>query len=867
MEKVKIEVKVPQTNASVYDMKLSENEKDWFRNNGEYYIATYNTEHDTNYVGYNPVRIKVPNGTMKLTGNNKITTNNTTVTLNDMKQKVPAENVLMLVGCDEVRVEIPEDITIPEITEGTQTVMNQTPLIEESGKYSIAKWKLDNLDEIPEGVDLAKIKGFNEVEVNIPNKLVNMNSELPMGDNDHPNTGTIDTNGTYDITWWKNNSGNVPNKEKYIGFNNVKVNVLPKILSDQVINIPSNNYVLNINNIWNNDHPNDRKDAFNNVTIHYNESGSGGSSDLVNAVIQSNNTLSQTIISQSNNAALQMITLNNQTIFPILDRLVNGFEEVKLYLLQNRLNSSNQYMYSVTNNINGGSLTAPNRLIEIPRVLTSQQVTELNALVGGDAAKIKMVLDSLYIKLLGVDEDGQIRPLIPNNNSNNTKELSPPKENQQNRLFKIDDIEPPKKKMRGDVPKYEISNYKRDYLFSTKNVNDEFSKDFYATYSCNQVIKTEMLEYDTLILEKSDLGTTVQYDIETNFYNTDDNPLVPDDPQVPDGPGHYDLNPLGIRKLNVVVPNKILKTTNTEQTRALATVNFNNTNQGLATISLSDVNFDGFESPVYATITGTNFPNNTINSQVEILSPNGLTISNYNTVNNTNYIGFTSVKPKNDNTYSTSNTAYELTSTTAKNIPIGDNCSGLSNVYVKPKNYTSYSSNNRYSITSNGNGYISIPSNYSGLGTIYYNVNVKKLDFIAPKNSIIFKIVNTSSGTDVGAVNINSFVKHKSSSSFTAANPMYCFIYFDTSNNNRLISVELVEYYTVNTNVTVSIPANCYSYYFTGAGVNNQLRFYFGGKLINVCELNPTPGQMYGCSGSSITSLSDIGLVDYLIGS
>ena len=241
MEKVKIEVKVPQTNASVYDMMLNENEKDWIRNNGEYDISTYNTEHHTNFVGYNPVRVKVPNGTMKLTGDNKITTNNTTVTLNDMKKKVPAENVLMLVGCDEVRVEIPEDITIPEITEGTQTVMNKTPLIEESGKYTIAQWKLDNLDEIPDDVNIASIKGFNEVEVNIPNKLVNMNSDLPMNDGNQPNTGTIDTNGTYNITWWKNNSGNVQDRDKYIGFNNIKVNVKPKILTDYVVNVPSNN--------------------------------------------------------------------------------------------------------------------------------------------------------------------------------------------------------------------------------------------------------------------------------------------------------------------------------------------------------------------------------------------------------------------------------------------------------------------------------------------------------------------------------------------------------------------------------------------------------------------------------------------------
>ena len=238
MEKVKIEVKVPQTNASVYDMMLNENEKDWIRNNGEYDISTYNTEHHTNFVGYNPVRVKVPNGTMKLTGDNKITTNNTTVTLNDMKKKVPAENVLMLVGCDEVRVEIPEDITIPEITEGTQTVMNKTPLIEESGKYTIAQWKLDNLDEIPDDVNIASIKGFNEVEVNIPNKLVNMNSDLPMNDGNQPNTGTIITRNINNIIcqYFRFN----------IYFNIIKTNIFITILNISRIIFPPCNIICTI---------------------------------------------------------------------------------------------------------------------------------------------------------------------------------------------------------------------------------------------------------------------------------------------------------------------------------------------------------------------------------------------------------------------------------------------------------------------------------------------------------------------------------------------------------------------------------------------------------------------------------------------
>ena len=70
MEKVKIEVKVPQTNASVYDMMLNENEKDWIRNNGEYDISTYNTEHHTNFVVIllSPVNFIVPFGTLTLTG-------------------------------------------------------------------------------------------------------------------------------------------------------------------------------------------------------------------------------------------------------------------------------------------------------------------------------------------------------------------------------------------------------------------------------------------------------------------------------------------------------------------------------------------------------------------------------------------------------------------------------------------------------------------------------------------------------------------------------------------------------------------------------------------------------------------------------
>jgi hypothetical protein len=118
---------------------------------------------------------------------------------------------------------------------------------------------------------------------------------------------------------------------------------------------------------------------------------------------------------------------------------------------------------------------------------------------------------------------------------------------------------------------------------------------------------------------------------------------------------------------------------------------------------------------------------NTNVSQNNIITVNG----DYNVP--TGYTGFNSFKVNvdqeisnvdNDTTYSQENDAYELTSTAAVDIQPLSGKTGLSNVYVKPKNYNEYSSNNRLSLQTNGNGVIHIPQNYSGLGPIYYNVNV-----------------------------------------------------------------------------------------------------------------------------------------------
>lgn len=827
IDRVHLEINVPQ-NANVVEFKNNPQnitEVEPIKINGSYSINDWkNSPLNTlpeniknSYVGYNPIIVDVPN--MLYNKAYKIEdgdveaseefVENGEYNINECRDIIPLSDVNRnkYIGFNPIKINIPNTtIPVEEPDNPNDTPINTIVTRRENGKYRISDWKSEHQNDISEN-EMNKIVGFNEFMVNVPNKLVYMNSEI----NGVPNTGTINVNGTYTINNWKINNPGIENKDDYIGFDNIKVNVIPRLLENQVINIPSNNYPLNINTIWNDNHPNDIKDGFgNNNIIHYNEE-SGGSDDnkeLVNAVISSSNTLQQSILTGVKDIVVGSSVMTKETVSEAIGRSVDGMLQVTGYYFKNYINPANgQQSLTITNNYNTNS----NNQIEYQptlnmdkwrqHYLTAQEWENLARQFGG-VNNIQMLCNEMHIKAITSDQQGQLIPVFSSNDNNNRLEPPQPETNQEEQRS-----EPRVKRLRGPTPLFLINNYINDFNYNTNDVNIKYNEDYYCTWDVNCQMKTEMLEYDTINITAND-NNEIEYNIVNDFINNDEkNPILD---EVLDTRKYY---PLGIRKLYI------------------------------------------------------NWPKNVVTNPVNITSVNGLTISDYNSVNNTNYMGFTSVVPVNDTTYSTSSTAFELTQTTAKNIPIGSNYSGLSNVYVKPKNYTSYNSSSRYSITSNGNGSISIPSNYSGLGTVYYNVNVTKLDFKATKTSIIFKVVNSNTGTDIGAVNINSFVKHTSAGSFTAANPMYCFIHFDSSNSNKLVSVEMHEYYTVNGNVTITIPANCYSYYFTGAGLNNQLRFYFGGKMINTCELNPTTGQQYGSIATSITGLSNIGLIDYLIDS
>ena len=550
MKEVRIHVNVPQAvNAKVWNMKnVNELEQEtdvYLTENRTYNINQMKPNED--YVGFNPVRVKVPNATVTYTGLNMIT-ESVHLTLEKMKDDYRGNlDKEMIVGASDIDIDIPNK-TIPcqidaDYPDNPANVISGTTVKRtENGVYTVDEYKLEHIDDYTKG-QLHNIIGFNQINVAVPNKLISMDNEVSNPAEDPYNTGTINVNGFYDINWWKNNTVNIIDKDDYIGFNNIRVNVQPKLLTDQPITIPNNNYVLNINTLWNNEHPNDLKDGFNNIIIHYNDSGN--SNDLVNAVIQPGiNSLAQTVVNSTNDVALKMITLNNQTMQPVLQRLCNGFDEIKLYLLQNRLNAQNQYMYQVNGDVHVGQRLIPERTVPVNAMITQEQLTQLNQLVGNEPNYIQKFLDIIRVKLVGVDEQGNKRFVNINTNVNNR--LMPPPEEEQTK-------EPPKKRFRGETPLFEIETYINDYTYSTKDYNDENSTDYYATYSLNSQIQTEMLEYDTISINVND-NAQVVYDIDDCFYNTTKNPLIPDDENVPDGPGHYEYNPLGLRKLYINWP-------------------------------------------------------------------------------------------------------------------------------------------------------------------------------------------------------------------------------------------------------------------------------------------------------------------------
>lgn len=674
IDRVHLEINVPQ-NANVVEFKNNPQnitEVEPIKINGIYSINDWkNSPLNTlpeniknSYVGYNPIIVDVPN--MLYNKAYKIENGdveaseefvqNGEYNINECRDIIPLSDVNRnkYIGFNPIKVNVP-NITIPveEPDNPNDTPINTIVTRRENGKYRISDWKNEHQNDISEN-EMNKIVGFNEFMVNVPNKLVYMNSEI----NGVPNTGTIDINGTYTINNWKINNPGIENIDDYIGFDNIKVNVIPRLLENQVINIPSNNYPLNINTIWNDSHPNDIKDGFgNNNIIHYNEE-SGSSDDnkeLVNAVIQSSNTLQQNILTGIKDVVIGSSVMTKDTVSEAIGRSIDGMLQVTGYYFKNYINPANgQQSLTITNNYNtnSGNTIEYNPSLNMDtwrqHYLTAQEWNSIANLVGGPD-KIQMLCNEMHIKAITSDEQGALMPVFSNNNENNRLEPPPsPETNQEEQRS-----EPRVKRLRGPTPLFIINNYINDFNYNTNDVNIKYNEDYYCTWDVNCQMKTEMLEYDTINITSSD-NNEIEYDIVNDFINNDEkNPILD---EVLDTRQFY---PLGIRKLYI------------------------------------------------------NWPKNVVTNTVPINSINGLTISEYNTINNTNYMGFTSVIPLNDESYNTLNKAYELSSSDGDNIVIGNGYSGLSNVYVKPKNYdVTVGPGDIYTIEND------LPVNYSGFGNI-----------------------------------------------------------------------------------------------------------------------------------------------------
>ena len=692
MKEVRVKVNVPQTvNANVWNMKNTDEfdvEHDVYLTENRVYNINQEKP-DGNYVGFNPVRVKVPNLTVTYTSNNKITESRT-ITLQDMKDEYEGnQEKSMIVGCREIEIDIPNKtipyVVDPEHPENPSNVISNTPLKRtQNGTYTIGNYKFEHENDFTAS-QIHQLVGFSRVDVQVPNKIIYMDTTATT-DAEHPyNTGTIDTNGFYDINWWKNNSHNVVDIDDYIGFDKIRVNVQPKLLENQIINVTSNNYPLNINDYWNNSHPNDKKDGFGSGNIiHYPENTSGDV-ELSNAVIKASNSQTNdilTTVTDNFKVMLEQVMINNTTVSQNLGKSVDGLLQVLTYNFKDFVDAQGKHSMNITNTYN-----APVQQIEhkfdpvisldkwVDRYLTNQQWNDLANQIGG-TENVRLLCDALHIKGVATDEQTG-NPLYleyANDNNNNTQQQPP-----QSQVSQRGGEEPPLKRRRGLTPDFVVANFVNNIIYKTQDINDKYNEDYYCTWDCNCKINTEMLAYDTITITNND-NSVVEYDIVDDFIeNVDKNPLINDPDDAPGTPGHPTYNPLGVRKLYINWPKSSIIPLETSDAshRIAGTVDFNNTTTGVATITALP-NYGGFEAPLYLSLTGSNFP-----SDVD--------------------------------------------------------------------NYTGYDQNNRYTITQEGNGVISIPPGKTGLGDIYYTVNISNPPSPPlPTPNIYYTVIsNNSSGNNV----------------------------------------------------------------------------------------------------------------------
>ena len=776
MENVVIKVKVPQ-NARVLNMDNTTNSeeppfvKDQFESNGQYDISQWNEAHNTNYVGFNPVNVQVPN----LIAVPKIFKENTTnpYTIYDWKADPVNSNVERkdkYIGFNNIQVDVP-NVTIPveEPNNPEDTPMNTIVTRRENGKYTINQWKLEHLNDTTTE-QRNSVVGLSEIMINVPNKVVT------------PTNISSNTNGTpISIANWKLNEGaNVLDKDDYVGFDNITVNVAPRLLNG-VINIPSNNYPLSISN-WNNEHPNDLKDGYNDIIIHYNENNGGDSGggdephkELVNAVIQSNNSISQTIMTGVEGILLKERTLSTESYNRAMNTQINGFLQAIQYTFANMPNNQGQAPITITQNIlqmiDGRPQFNPNITVQqlVWNSLTPQQQQQLLECVGGNQEALQFEIDNIAIKMIEKSKQPEAeRWLVKSDNTNN--QIVPLQQEQQRG-------EPELKRFKGpvrDISGFQIRKYSNKFDYDTFDVNTQNSTDYYGTWSSKCDMQTEMLEYDTFDIDISD-NAQVYYDIVENFIN--DSNKNPED-EVLDNKMY---NPLGIRRLYINWPKNSTLVDNANVNVITGRQdNIITSRNSTFVIPQGKTGWNSFSVNVPSDVDNADVDsqnNNIIISRTGTYTiPNGKTGWNSFSVN---------VPSDVDNfTGYDQNNRYSITQSGDGVITIPSGRTGLGDVYynvnVQPDNYVGYDQNNRYLITQSGDGVITIPSGKTGLGDVYYTVNIQPPSPPVSTPNIYYTVLfNSGSGNNVYIISGYDFTEELDNIGIDCNNmrSLYCAFY------------------------------------------------------------------------------------------
>ena len=800
MENVVVKVNVPQ-NASVLNMDNTTNSEeppfvpDEFNINGKYDISQWNEAHNTNYVGFNPVNVKVPN----MIAVPKIFKKNTTnpYTIHDWEidpDNSNIDNKNEYIGFTNIQVDVP-NVTIPveEPNNPEDTPMNTIVTRRENGKYTINQWKLEHLNDTTTE-QRNSVVGLSEIMINVPNKVV-----TPTNISSNTNDTTIT------IANWKLNEGaNVPDKDDYVGFDNISVNVQPKLLTDQPINIPNNNYVLNINSYWNNNHPNDLKDGFNNIIIHYDDSGSNPVTDsevAENPVMSQQTALINRLLvtlekgEERKDVLLQQSIMNNDKLSELENKRINFTNNVMSYLLTNKDNQGN-----VTNfnhwTLNQNKLAVLQqggdpRYIQFPQDVTNGGQIQGNVPMG----QIQGAADVHINMLMEGEQPVAQEQVVPFNYTNTSLESDyDPTQPTQQRMKRL------KMGMRDVLPLFSDVKLYSKFIDSILDYNEEFGTEYYGCISQKKKVEIEMLDYDSIEFtantitqtgDKYENGSYI-YDIVSDFIeDVDKNPVIPNDPNFPDGPGHYTYNPVGLRrlKIKVNVPQSQLRLETSDAShRIVGNVDFNNSSVGTAMITALP-NYDGFYAPLYLTLNGSNFPSDVDNADVNsqnnniIISrtgtytiPNGKTGWNSFSVNVPsdvdNYIGYDQ------------NNRYSITQSGDGVITVPSGKTGLGEVYynvsVQPDNYIGYDQNNRYLITQSGDGVITIPSGKTGLGDVYYTVNIQPPSPPVSTPNIYYTVLfNSGSGNNVYIISGYDFTEELDNIGIDCNNmrSLYCAFY------------------------------------------------------------------------------------------